>query len=246
MILVFCVLLLFFLILSFKLFFSLSSFTLIKKFFSSSSLSSIRVMSSAYLRLLIFLLAILIPACNFFSPAFHMMCSVYKLNKQGDNKQPCPTPSSILNESVVSYRVLIVASWPAHRFLTRQVRWSGIPISLRAFHRLPLWLSWLRIHLKCGRPGFDPWAGTIPWRRERLPTPVFWPGELHGLYNPWGHKESDMTEWLSLHFTVYYDPHTQRFWHSQWDRCRCFSGTPLLSLWSRECLQFELWFFCFF
>ena len=30
------------------------------------------------------------------------------------------------------------------------------------------------------RPGFDPWIGMIPWRRERLPTPVFWPGEFHG------------------------------------------------------------------
>ena len=38
---------------------------------------------------------------------------------------------------------------------------------------LPWWLSWQRIHLRCGRPGFDPWVGTIPWRRERLPTPVF-------------------------------------------------------------------------
>ena len=38
-----------------------------------------------------------------------------------------------------------------------------------------------------------------PRRRERLPTPVFWPGEFHGLYSPWGRKESDMTEHLSLH-----------------------------------------------
>ena len=36
------------------------------------------------------------------------------------------------------------------------------------------------------------------WRRERLPTPVFWPGELHGLYGASGCKESDMTEQLSL------------------------------------------------
>ena len=36
----------------------------------------------------------------------------------------------------------------------------------------PWWLSWLRIRLDCGRPGFDPWVGKIPWRRERLPTPV--------------------------------------------------------------------------
>ena len=34
----------------------------------------------------------------------------------------------------------------------------------------------------------------IPWRREQLPTPVFLPGEFHGLNNPWGRKESDMTE----------------------------------------------------
>ena len=42
--------------------------------------------------------------------------------------------------------------------------------------------------------GFDPWVGKIPWRRERLPTPVIWSGEFHGLYSPWGCKESDMTE----------------------------------------------------
>ena len=71
--------------LSFKPTFSLSSFTFIKRFFSYSSLSAIRVVSSAYLRLLIFLLAILIPTCASFSPAFLMMYSAYKLNKQGDN-----------------------------------------------------------------------------------------------------------------------------------------------------------------
>ena len=39
----------------------------------------------------------------------------------------------------------------------------------------------------------NPWVGKIPWRRERLPTPVFWPGEFYGLYSPWGRKESDTT-----------------------------------------------------
>ena len=48
--------------------------------------------------------------------------------------------------------------------------------------------------------GFDPWVGKIPWRSERLPTPVFWSGEFHRLYSPWGCKESDTTEWLSLSF----------------------------------------------
>ena len=36
--------------------------------------------------------------------------------------------------------------------------------------------------LQCGRAGFDPWLGKMPWRRERLPTPIFWPGEFHGLF----------------------------------------------------------------
>src|SRR5574338_105593 len=71
--------------LSFKPTFSLSTFTFIKRLFSSSSLSAIRVVSSAYLRLFIFLPAILIPACASSSPAFLMMYSAYKLNKQGDN-----------------------------------------------------------------------------------------------------------------------------------------------------------------
>ena len=46
--------------------------------------------------------------------------------------------------------------------------------------------------------GFDPWIGKVPWWREWLPTPVFWPGEFHGLYSPWGCKESDTTKRLSL------------------------------------------------
>ena len=63
---------------------------------------------------------------------------------------------------------------------------------------LPLWLSWYRLCLQCGRPGFDPWVRKIPWRRERPPTPVFWPREFHGLYSPRGRKESDSTGRLSL------------------------------------------------
>ena len=79
-----------FLIFSFKLTLSLSPFTLIKMLFSSSLLSAIKGVSSTYLRLLIFLLPILIPAQHFsFSLAFLMTCSIYRLNKQGDNRQPC-------------------------------------------------------------------------------------------------------------------------------------------------------------
>ena len=41
---------------------------------------------------------------------------------------------------------------------------------------------------------WETWVGKIPWRWESLPTPVFWPGELHGLYSPWGHRESVTAE----------------------------------------------------
>ena len=114
--------------------FSLSSF--IKSLFSSYLFSAIRIVTSAYLGLLIFLPAILIPAYASFSPAFLMMYSAYKLNKQGDNIQPWCTPFPIWSQSVVPCPVLTVASWPAHRFLKRQVGWSGIPISWRIFHNL--------------------------------------------------------------------------------------------------------------
>ena len=109
---------------SFKPGFSLSSFTLIKRLFNPSLLSAIKVISSSYLRLLIFLLAIFIPACDSSSPAFHIMYSVYKRNKQGDNIQPWYTPFPILNQSAVPRPVQTVASWLAYGFLRRQVKWS--------------------------------------------------------------------------------------------------------------------------
>ena len=130
----------FFWMLNFKPAFSLSSFTFIKRLFNSSSLSPIRVVSSAYLRLLIFLLAILIPACFSSSLAFYMMYSAYKLNKQGDNIQTWRTPFPIWNQFFVPCLILTVASWLAYRFLRRQVTWSDIPISLRIYHSL-LWFT---------------------------------------------------------------------------------------------------------
>ena len=124
--------------LGFKPDFSTLLFHFIKRLFISSSLSAIRVGSSAYLRLLILLREILIPACASSSPAYHIMYSAYKLYRQGDNIQPWQTLFPIWNQSVVPCPVLTVASWPAYRFLRRQVRWFGIPISWRIFHSL-LW-----------------------------------------------------------------------------------------------------------
>ena len=94
--------------------------------------------------------------------------------------------------------------------------WTGRPGVLQSMgsqrvrHDWVTWLSdltaWLTnflvAHLVNKLPAiweivFDPWFGTIPWRRKRLPFPVFWPGEFHGLYSPLGCKELDTTEWLS-------------------------------------------------
>ena len=111
-----------FLMFSFKPALSLFSFTLIKRHFSSSSFSATRMVSSVYLKFVMFLPPILIPTCNSSSLAFLMMCPAHGLNKQGDSRQPCHTPFSILNESVVSNRVLTVAYWPVYRFFRRQVR----------------------------------------------------------------------------------------------------------------------------
>ena len=67
-----------------------------------------------------------------------------------------------------------------------QYSWASLVAQL--VKNLPvMWETW-----------FNPWIGKIPSRRERLPTPVFWPREFHGLYSPRSHKESDTTEQLSL------------------------------------------------
>ena len=107
--------------LSFKPAFSLSSFTLIGGVFTFSSFPTIRVVSSVYLRLLVFLPADLILVCDLSSPAFHIMYSAYRLNKQGGNIQPCPIPFPILIQSIVPCPILTVGSWPAYRFLRRQI-----------------------------------------------------------------------------------------------------------------------------
>ena len=53
-----------------------------------------------------------------------------------------------------------------------------------------------------GETWFDPWVGKIPWRRETVPTPVFWPVEFQGLYSPWSCKElytiKNIIPWYSI------------------------------------------------
>ena len=103
--------------LSFKPALSPSSFTLLQRLSSSSSLSAIRVVSSPYLRLLIFLPVNLTPACASSSLAFCMRYSAYEINKQGEKIQYllywC-TPFPVLNQSFVPCPFQTVASWLLH------------------------------------------------------------------------------------------------------------------------------------
>ena len=70
----------------------------------------------------------------------------------------------------------------------------ALPMNIQ--DRFPLQLTGLISLQSKGKPGVLEKGKS--WRRERLPTPVFWPGEFHGVYSPWGRKELDTTEWLSL------------------------------------------------
>ena len=78
--------------------------------------------------------------------------------------------------------------------------------------RLPWWLRGKNPHAT-----WETWVqslvGKIPWRRERLPTPEFWPGEFHGLYSPWGHKQSDVTETFTFMASI---PITS--WQIEWEK----------------------------
>ena len=123
--------------LSFKPTFSLSSFTFIKRLFSSSSLSAIRAVICIF-EIIDISSGNLDSSPCFIQLEFCMMYSAYKLNKQGDNIQPWRTPFPIWNQSVVSCPVQLVASWSTYRFLRRQVRSSRLPNFLKIFHNV-LW-----------------------------------------------------------------------------------------------------------
>ena len=118
---------------SFKSGFSISSFTFIKRLFSSSLFFCHKGGAICVSALLIFLPAILIIACASASVTFHIMYLVHKLNKQGDTIQP----EVLLSQFKPVYFAMSgsnFASWLACNFLMRQVRWSGILISWRIFY----------------------------------------------------------------------------------------------------------------
>ena len=79
-----------------------------------------------------------------------------------------------------------------------KIHWRKDRLSTPVFLGFPCGLAGKESACNGGDLGLIPGLGRFPWRRERLPTLFFWPGEFHGLYSPWGCKESDTTEQLSL------------------------------------------------
>ena len=88
----------------------------------------------------------------------------------------------------------------------------------KASARLPFVLAGgMEISRSHRRSGFDPWVGKTPWRRKWQPTPVFLPGRFHRQrsltgFSPYGHKESDTTEQLSLEITWIISERGRRQW----------------------------------
>ena len=98
-------------------------------------------------------------------------------------------PSIFSSISIFSNEWALHIRWPKYWSFSFSISPSNEYSEFISFRGLPLRLSWERMHL-----GSIPGLGRFPWRRERLPTPVFWPREFHGLYGPWDHKELDTTE----------------------------------------------------
>ena len=67
-----------------------------------------------------------------------------------------------------------------------------------------------RILLQYRRPWFGSWIRKIHWRKEQLPTPVSWPGEVHGLYSPWGHRVGH--DWATFTFTTSLEQSLRAIW----------------------------------
>ena len=119
------------------------------------------------------------------------------------NPMDCSLPDSSSVRGIFQARIL---EWIAISFSKRSSQprdWTQVyHIVGRCF---PVWATaGKESACNVGRPGFDPCTGMIPWRREQLPTPVFWAGEFYGLYYPWGCKETDRTEQLSVTWWIHF------------------------------------------
>ena len=155
------------------------------------------------------------------------MYSACKLNKQSYSIQPWRIPFPIWNQSVVPCLVLTIASWPAYRFSRRQVRWSGIPKSLRIFHSL-LWCTQSK-------------ALHSQWNRSRCLSGILYDKIHAGIFISvsFAFSKSSSNIWkFSVH--VLLKPSLENFEHyfaGVWDECSSalvwtFFGIAFLGDWN--------------
>ena len=105
----------------------------------------------------------------------HCLLHCVKVKSKSEVAQLCPTASNPMDCSLPGSSVHGI-------FQARVLEWGAIAVR---------------------RPGFNPWVRKIPWRKKLQPTSVFLPGKSHGQrslegYSPWGHKQLDMIEQLTL------------------------------------------------
>ena len=159
------------------------------------------------------------------------MYSAYKLNKQGDNIQPWHTPFPVWNQSVGPCPVLTVASWPAYRFLERQVRWSGI-----SFQNFPHFM------VICTVTGFGIVNKAEIYVFLELSCFFDDPADVGNLIS--GSSAFSKTSLNIWKFTVhvFLKPGLENFEHyftSMWDKCNCavvwaFFGIAFLRDWNEN------------
>ena len=101
----------------------------------------------------------------------------------------CPLASWVLSAELAEPRRLLPGPLPPASASPAHVPSWGFHPQLR-----PFWASLVKNPLQCGRPGFDPWVGKMPWKREWLPTSVFWAGEFHGQRNLVGYTVHGVTK----------------------------------------------------
>ena len=174
------------------------------------------------------------------------MYSAYKLNKHGDNIQLWCTPFPIWNQSVVACPVLTVASWPAYRFLRRQVRWSGIPISSRIFHSLLNPHSQRLLPEPAGKVDQVPRTCTTRLRKNTTTKmgsrgsdtspqrEAVWPWLYSASYIYTGEREKDKTVNILLGWPIHLTKSHKKSWEHGNGTLLLFLTPDNISLWVRS------------
>ena len=135
----------------------------------------------------------------FFNPSANRLSQKVLIAQQRENIYGELLPNNFLHSNTIAQH------YSTH-FCPFALVSSELIVLYFFFTILPWWLSGKESACQCRRhrrPEFSPWVGKTLWRRKWQPTPVFLPGEFHGQrslvgYSPWGHKESDMIEGVTV------------------------------------------------